>query len=96
MTSAFSWQNSISLCPASFCIPRPNLPGIWQFLVHSGCSINVYWNDIHLSDKWKDIHLSDKWKDIHLSDKWKEMEKSLDLKPDPHSPLGAVCNSVCL
>ena len=24
--SAFSWQNSISLCPASFCIPRPNLP----------------------------------------------------------------------
>ena len=25
-TSAFSWQNSISLCPASFCIPRPNLP----------------------------------------------------------------------
>ena len=26
MTSAFSWQNSISLYPASFCIPRPNLP----------------------------------------------------------------------
>ena len=26
MTSAFSWQNSISLCPASFCSPRPNLP----------------------------------------------------------------------
>ena len=26
MTSAFSWQNSISLCPASFCTPRPNLP----------------------------------------------------------------------
>ena len=26
MTSAFSWQNSISLCPASFCMPRPNLP----------------------------------------------------------------------
>ena len=26
MTGAFSWQNSISLCPASFCIPRPNLP----------------------------------------------------------------------
>ena len=22
----FSWQNSISLCPASFCISRPNLP----------------------------------------------------------------------
>ena len=26
MTSVFSWQNSISLCPASFHIPRPNLP----------------------------------------------------------------------
>ena len=26
MTSAFSWQNSISLWPPSFCTPRPNLP----------------------------------------------------------------------
>ena len=26
MTSAFSWQNSIGLCPASFRIPRPNSP----------------------------------------------------------------------
>ena len=26
MTSAFSWQNSVSLCPASFRTPRPNLP----------------------------------------------------------------------
>ena len=26
MTSEFSWENSISLCPASFCIPRPNFP----------------------------------------------------------------------
>ena len=26
MTTAFSWQNSINLCPASFCTPRPNLP----------------------------------------------------------------------
>ena len=26
MSSAFSLQNSISLFPASFCIPRPNLP----------------------------------------------------------------------
>ena len=26
MTGAFSWENSISLCPASFCTPRPNLP----------------------------------------------------------------------
>ena len=28
ITSVFSWQNSISLYPASFCIPRPNLPVI--------------------------------------------------------------------
>ena len=26
MTSAVSWQNSVSLCPASFCTPRSNLP----------------------------------------------------------------------
>ena len=26
VTSVFSWQNSISLCPASFCTSRPNLP----------------------------------------------------------------------
>ena len=26
MTSAVSWQNSISLWPASFCTPRSNLP----------------------------------------------------------------------
>ena len=25
MTNEFSWQNSISLCPASFCTPSPNL-----------------------------------------------------------------------
>ena len=26
MTSVVFWQNSVSLCPASFCISRPNLP----------------------------------------------------------------------
>ena len=26
MTSAFSWQNSISVCPSSFCTLRPNVP----------------------------------------------------------------------
>ena len=26
MTSVFSWQNSVCLCPTSFCTPRPNLP----------------------------------------------------------------------
>ena len=36
MTNVFSWQNSISLCPASFCTPRPNFPvtpGILSSLV---------------------------------------------------------------
>ena len=28
MTSVFSWQKSISLCPASFCTPRPKLTAI--------------------------------------------------------------------
>ena len=35
MTSAFSWQNSVSLCPTFFYTPRPNLPvtpGISQLL----------------------------------------------------------------
>ena len=26
LTAVFSWQNSVSLCPASFCTPRANLP----------------------------------------------------------------------
>ena len=26
MTSALSWQNSVSIFPASFCTPKPNLP----------------------------------------------------------------------
>ena len=32
MTSAFSWQNSINLCPASFHIPKPDRPVIPVFL----------------------------------------------------------------
>ena len=26
ITSTFSWQSSVSLCLASFCTPRPNVP----------------------------------------------------------------------
>ena len=36
MTSAFPWQNSVSLCPASFRTPMPNLPvtpGFLDFLL---------------------------------------------------------------
>ena len=47
MTSAFSWQNSFSLCPASFCTPRPNLPvtpGIfWIPILHSR---TLWWKGI--------------------------------------------------
>ena len=39
MTSVFFWQNSVSLCPASFHTPRPNLPvtpGVsWLPILHS-------------------------------------------------------------
>ena len=38
MTSAFSWQNSISLFPASFCTPRSNLsitPGVSWLCIFS-------------------------------------------------------------
>ena len=39
MTSVFSWENSVSLCPASFCTPRLNFPvtpGIsWLPTLHS-------------------------------------------------------------
>ena len=34
ITNVFSWQNSVSLCPTSFCTLRPNFPvilGISQF-----------------------------------------------------------------
>ena len=35
MTSTFSWQNSVSLCPASFCTPRPNMPVTPTFALQS-------------------------------------------------------------
>ena len=45
MTSAFSWQNSVSLCPASFCTRRPNLPATpsisWLSCIGSFCSFKA-------------------------------------------------------
>ena len=38
ITSAFSWQNSVSLCPASFCTARPNLTYYSRFLLTSAFS----------------------------------------------------------
>ena len=40
MTSAFSWQNSVSLCPASFCTPRPNFPVTAGILTSYFCTTN--------------------------------------------------------
>ena len=54
MTSAFSWQNSVILCLASFCTPRPNLPkgliGLHrtiqlQLLQHTGQGIDLDYCD---------------------------------------------------
>ena len=49
MTSAFPWQNSVSLCPASFCTPRPNLPvipRIFDFsLLHSYDEKEIFFGD---------------------------------------------------
>jgi len=38
MTSVFSWQNSISLCPASFHTPSPNLSTLIACLFCDGHS----------------------------------------------------------
>ena len=48
MTSAFSWQNSMSLCPASFHTPKPNVPvtpGVsWLPTLHIVCN-KYFWNE---------------------------------------------------
>ena len=48
MTSAFSSQNSISFCSASFCTPRPNLPELFNFSFFSitGQGIDLDYHDI--------------------------------------------------
>ena len=45
MTSAISWQNSISLCPASFCTPRPDIQigkGVHQGYILSPCLFHLH------------------------------------------------------
>ena len=46
MTSAFSWQNSINLSPASFCIPRPILPVSSS---HPSIAQRVEWRTVDLT-----------------------------------------------
>ena len=45
MTSAFSWQNSISLCPASLRTPRPNLRVTPGYVLTSYFCIPVPYNE---------------------------------------------------
>ena len=63
MTSVFSWQNSISLCPASFCTPRSDLPvtpGVsWLptcvFQLHRTVQLQLlphYWSGYRLGLPW--------------------------------------------
>ena len=46
MTGVFSWKNYFSLCPASFCTPRPILPvtpGIFLLLSFAFQSPMIGW-----------------------------------------------------
>ena len=51
MTSEFSWQNVVSLCPASFCTPRLNLP------VTLGIDFLLEFLLLHYSPLWWKGHL---------------------------------------
>ena len=52
MTNVLSWQNSVSLCPTSFCTPKPNLllfqVSLKFLLLHSD---PLWWKE-HLSGVW--------------------------------------------
>ena len=45
MTSAFSWQSSVSLCPASLCTPRSKLPVNSRYLLTSYLCILVPYDE---------------------------------------------------
>ena len=49
MTSAFSWQNFVSLCPASFFTARPNLPITPGYLLTSHFCILVPYDEKDIS-----------------------------------------------
>ena len=44
ITNVFFWQNSVSLCPDSFCTPRPNLP-YSRYLLTSYFCIPVHYDE---------------------------------------------------
>ena len=77
MTSAVSWQNSISLCPASFRIPRPNLPVTPGVPLQYSCLENpmdrgAWWAVVHGVAK-SQIRLSDFTFTFHFHASEKEM-----------------------
>ena len=45
MTSAFSWQNSVSLCPGSFCTPKAKLACFSRYLLTSYFCIPVPYDE---------------------------------------------------
>ena len=47
MTSAFSWQNSISLCPASFHIPKPNGTPLQYSCLANPMDGGAWWAAVH-------------------------------------------------
>ena len=49
MTSAFSSQNSVSLCPASFCTSRPKLACYYRYLLNSYFCILVPYDEKDIS-----------------------------------------------
>ena len=58
MTSAFSWQNSVSFCPASFCTPRPNLEN--KYIViglllknEKGTLLHCRWECSYCGEVWR-------------------------------------------
>ena len=57
MTSAFSWKNYASLCPGSFCTPRPNLPVIPGYLLTFYFSIPVPYDekDIYFGCQFQNV-----------------------------------------
>ena len=46
MISAFFWKNSVSLCPASFCTPSPNLPVTYLLTSYFGTPVSYEEKDL--------------------------------------------------
>ena len=80
MTSAFSWQNSVILCPASFCTPRPNLP------VTPGISGRRQWHPtpVLLSGK------SHRWRSLVGCSQWGRKESDTTERLHFHFSLSCI------